>query len=211
MVFQDIATGIAGGKNSLLDPQNKYIEKNLIFTTAPTFQSDYEANEVNADLKYSNKIVVLSGIVTEIQRGIGENYYISLRGGSNEFTPPQANMANGYRDFVAQLQKGNTVQLVCDGKTSMLIGSAMAKNCSPASEWIIATSQSFDNRIFNNSSRDKFANNITAFAIFLSGKLPKNNPCLINKSSECLAAISKIGGFSPEMQAEFKASQAQVT
>jgi hypothetical protein len=211
VVADDIAKGVTGGesKSMFLASESHYIKKPLILTTAATFQKDYEANEVNADLKYSDKTVVLSGIVTEISRGIGEDYYISLRGGSNEFMPPRANMADGYRDFLAQLQKGDNIRLVCDGKIHMLIGSAMAENCLPENAWTAATAQAIDDKMLASSIETKNVEHLLliSYAIFISKKLPENNPCLTNASEECMAAINEIPGFrSPEMKAEFKAS-----
>lgn len=209
-VADDIGKGVTGGesKSMILAAESHYFKKPIIFTTAPVLQKDYEANEVNADLKYSDKIVVLSGIVTEISRGIGKDYYISLRGGSNEFMPPQANMADGYRKFLAQLQKGDNIRLVCDGKIHMLMGSAMAENCFPQDSWIASTSQEIDNKILARSEDTKnLANGLIFAAMFFSKKLPENNACLTNDSEECMAAIEQIPGFgSPEMKAEFQAS-----
>ncbi|MBY0544678.1 MAG: OB-fold putative lipoprotein [Gammaproteobacteria bacterium] len=208
LVADDIAIGIDAGGSAILSPESGYIKTPLIFTTAAALQKDYEANEVNADLKYSDKTVVLIGTVTEISRGIGENYYISLRGGSNQFMPPRANMADGYRDFIAQLRKGDSIRLVCDGKTHMLIGSAVVENCLPEDAWVAATSQAIDSKILTSSADDKRANLFISFVVFLSKKLPENNACLTNDSEECMAALEEIPGFgSPEMQAEFKESQ----
>ncbi|MBM4311805.1 MAG: hypothetical protein FJ119_12780 [Deltaproteobacteria bacterium] len=44
-------------------------------------------------------------------------------------------MADGYRDYLAALNKGDDVSLVCEG-AGMLMGSATVKDCVPLDNWI---------------------------------------------------------------------------
>ena len=132
LLIQDFYSYI-DGKETLLNPQIFAI--NISNVTANQLQSDYENNEVAGDQKYKGKALFISGVVRSINRGIGENYYISLQGGRNMFMEPHAKMADGYENYLANLQKGQTVHLVCLGN-GMLIGSAMLNECVPTNIFV---------------------------------------------------------------------------
>jgi hypothetical protein len=124
------------GKDSILSPiwQQHF---NAINVTADQLQSDYESNEVAGDQKYKGKVLLISGVVTSINRSIGKNEYISLEGGSNMFIHPQARMYEGHENYLADLQKGQTITLACKGD-GMLMGSAVVSQCVPINNFIEA-------------------------------------------------------------------------
>lgn len=113
--------------------------------SADKLQNDYEQNEVRADGKYLGKTFVVYGSVESVNRGFGYNYYISLRNSYNMFLRPQANMSDGYKDYLVGLERGQHISLVCRGQ-GMSIGIATMDRCIPFSDW---AKQEIDNFIYN--------------------------------------------------------------
>lgn len=108
--------------------------KEYVVTTADELQRAYEKNEVAGDKQYKDRKLLVSGRVDGIKRSIGENYYITLVGGTNMFMRPHASMADGYGEWLAQVNKGEQAELACEGG-GMLMGSAMLKDCVPTNVW----------------------------------------------------------------------------
>lgn len=105
-----------------------------IRVTADQIQRDYERNEVAGDKAYRGRALVVSGRIISVDRSLGENYSISLHGGSNMFSSPRAAMADGFTDYLAGLNKEQEIYLACKGN-GMLMGSAILKNCQPIEDW----------------------------------------------------------------------------
>lgn len=120
---------LMNGSEAILSPLWEQ-HLNVINVTSDKLQSDYENNEVAGDQQYRGKALLVSGIVMSINRGIGENYYVCLNGGSNMFIQPHARMSEGDKNYLANLQKGQTITLVCMGN-GMLMGSAILNQCVP--------------------------------------------------------------------------------
>jgi hypothetical protein len=176
--------------------QNQLSTVVAVNVNANKLQIDYEKNEVAGDQKYRGETLLVSGIVKSIDRSIGENYFLSLQGGSNMFMGPHAKMADGYINYLANLQKGQKVRLVCQGG-GMLVGSAMLNKCVPA------------NIIIENLVKTWLANNITkqfsegnesiqiivSYSVALTSILPESSDCYetdSNKRSKCMAEINNI-------------------
>jgi hypothetical protein len=134
---EDINSFATGTAQSVFGTGSIYAPVPIV-TTADQMQNDYERNEVAGDQKYRDKELVVNAKVASIDRGIGENYFISLIGGSNSFMRPKAKMADGNVEFLAALDKNQSVSLVCKGG-GMLMGSAMLADCAPLEKWLDTT------------------------------------------------------------------------
>lgn len=106
-----------------------------VIVNADGLQDQYERNEVAGDKKFRGKRLILSGKVASIDRSIGESYFVSLKVGTNQSVRPRAMMADGHTDYLAELEKGQTIRLVCKGD-GLLMGSAIASGCVPAASWV---------------------------------------------------------------------------
>lgn len=179
-----------------------------VVTTAHQMQIDYEENEVAGDMKYRKKLVFVTGKVASIDRSVGENYFISLKGGSNPFMAPKANMADGYTEFLAGLTKGETVRLACLGN-GMLIGSAMVTKCEPLPNYIATKNQALLKQI---SSQQVLTGNNTALkqllvlSVALGPHLSANSACLSSdfihtKCNEEMRAIFEKEGIKADITA----------
>jgi hypothetical protein len=161
-------------------------------TSADELQNDYERNEVAADLKYRRQTLFVTGIVTSISRGIGENYYISLRGGRDMFMGPHASMSDGFVNYLADLQKGQIVHLVCQC-SGMFVGSAMLRDCKPInvfSETIINNYiRSMSNKLSNKDNTSKF---LIIDSIAVASNLSDSSDCFgtfNDQNNNCIADI----------------------
>lgn len=192
LVVNELDSTAQGEKASVPDLTKKFIG-DYVVTTSAKLQKEYERNEVAGDQQFRKKILLINGTVKSIDRGIGENYFIGLRGGSNPFLEPKASMADGYTDFLAGLQKGNEVWLVCRGN-GMLVGSAMLSDCEPLLNY---ASKKADNFISNLNIGDAIAKKdqptliLAASSVALAASLPDSSTCFsaTPHGEKCLAEM----------------------
>ncbi len=96
--------------------------------TAPQLFDDYQANEVRADNKYKGKRLAVRGMVMEIRKDFTDSVVIAL-GPTNEIMTVDAHLAEADGAAAANLQKGQIVNLLCDGD-GMVVGSPQLATCS---------------------------------------------------------------------------------
>jgi hypothetical protein len=79
--------------------------------------SDYEANEVSADLKYKGKVLIVKGKVNTIGKDIMGDIYVTLNTGET-FGEVQCSFSDDHTNEAAGLKKGQTITIkgTCDGK-----------------------------------------------------------------------------------------------
>lgn len=131
-------------------------------------QSDYDANEVAADKIYLDKLFIVIGKISSIDRVIGHNYSIRLKNPKNQFMDGMAQMNEDTVDWLSQRKKGEEVALLCVGD-GMLIGSSRFKECQPLSIYMKNNSSEVINKI----------NEISFFVMSyaLARLLPENSSC----------------------------------
>lgn len=192
VLLKDDLAGYAEGRKSSKTLRATY--PTVVFVTADTLQMEYQQNEVAADRKYRNNNLFISGVVASIDRGIGENYYLQLMGGSNMFLHPHANMADGLTDYLAGLEKGQHVNLFCKGD-GLLIGSAIVTQCIPTSIWVEKETNDYIKGIGNRiEAGDKGALSISVIATALQSILPESSSCYSSASEmdkQCSAELEK--------------------
>ncbi|MSP70484.1 MAG: hypothetical protein EXR20_09440 [Bacteroidetes bacterium] len=105
---------------------NKQTEKEVAETEANTpaievspqqLYSDWEANEVSADLKYKGKVLIVKGKVNTIGKDIMDDIYVTLNTGKT-FGEVQCSFSDNHTNEAAGLKKGQTITIKgkCDGK-----------------------------------------------------------------------------------------------
>ena len=169
-----------------------------VAATSDKLQKTYEKNEVAADQRFRKKTILTNGTVQSIDRGVGENYFISLKGGSNMFMQPKAAMADGYTDFLASLKKGDRAWLVCQGN-GMLMGSAMLSKCEPLIDFSSKVATKFLDKLNVGklaASPDATNSTILMFSVMsvaAASSLPESSVCFSGKNYEakCVAEISR--------------------
>ena len=180
-----------------------------VITTSHTLQTEYEKNEVAGDMKFRNKTIFLTGKVSSIDRSVGENYFIGLVGGSNMFMKPKASMADGYKEFLAGLSKGETLSLACVGD-GMLMGSAMLKGCLPPLQYAVSKADSYLKGFDLSktlSGDDKEAKLLAIASIATRPHLQQSSACFTEKNldvKKCMSEIITISnkeGFQADLSA----------
>jgi len=178
------------GKNSVFGETNIIKNKPLVISSH-TLQIEYEKNEVSADQKFKGKLLAVKGQVMSLNKSISNQIVISLFGGSNMFMPPKAFMTNGYENWVASLNKGNVISLVCKGD-GRLLGSAIMNNCVSSYDWSIEATKS----IIEATPEGIKGNNVylvkfVELAKNITPKLKSDSKCFTNGTNEeCLEEIS---------------------
>lgn len=169
-------------------------KKNHINTTANSIQLDYEKNEVGADLKYRNKDIILSGEVLTISKNAFGSIYLDLKGGTNQFITPKANIDKKFIEWASKLSKKDKVNLFCE-KSSMIIGSVVLDDCKPLNIVINEKVNNIIRAIDKNALRSLNSNWLkTGVTIKEVSKLLKNNSkCYTsNNLNNCIKDISSV-------------------
>lgn len=178
VLVDEIDLAAHGNDVAFPDLMKKLIGDYVVATSAK-LQKEYERNEVAGDQQFRKKVLLINGTVKSIDRGIGENYFIGLKGGSNPFMEPKASMADGYTDFLAGLQKGNEVWLVCRGN-GMLVGSAMLSDCEPLLNYAGKKADSFIANISIGDvikKPDRSLLSLSVLGITIAASLPDSSSC----------------------------------
>lgn len=119
IINDDITSAFDGKKSVFKIPH--------IFVTSVDMRKVYSQNEVKGDSTYKGKSIVISGVVSEISSNFGDEPVVMLRSG-NSFEPVHLNFKDGYKNIIANLNKGQRVRFSCVGDGEV-IGSPMLKNC----------------------------------------------------------------------------------
>ncbi len=87
---------------------------------------DYDANEVAADNKYRNHLLIVSGPVNGIKKDLEGNTYLNL-GVQSHLLGVNATLNPKYVQLAASLAKGDVVSIVCVGDEKII--TPQLKNC----------------------------------------------------------------------------------
>lgn len=97
--------------------------------SATTLYVLYEKNEVAANKRIGNAILVITGRVSSIDEDFTNTPVLKLAADeSNPYNTVDARLDEGQRDAAASLEKGQQVTLVCDS-VKRVIGDPVAYGC----------------------------------------------------------------------------------
>jgi hypothetical protein len=160
---------------------------------AHTYAKDYEANEIAADNKYKGKKILLIGKINSINKDIGGNGYLALRG-PGMFQDVQARLSDAGMEGAADLSKGVTVYLVCDHGMKIATMTT-ARNCQRYSQHLEALRPNIEKSVTAFLKGDLALPSSQAQAIaygyVLGAELPAGSPCLTNVDA-CETEFAKI-------------------
>ncbi|MFY4742561.1 OB-fold protein [Aliarcobacter butzleri] len=173
MIEDEIEVTADGGESSLVEMNILILPQTV---TADKLQREYVKNEVKADEQYKNKILLVSGKIDNIQKDAFNNMNLKLVGGDNMFLYPTAQVEDKYTSWVASLNKGNNVKLVCKGR-GFVIGTASLGNCVPYYNWL--QNQNIGSKILNDYKNNPEGNTKTMINIIkvVGQKLDINGFC----------------------------------
>ena len=195
LVYNEMEVYVQGGETTFAEWTANLLG-NYTAVSSNELQREYERNEVAADMKFRKKLLLVNGSVASIDRSVGENYFILLKGGSNPFMQPKAAMADGYTDFLAGLNKGDEVEMMCTGN-GMLIGSAMLSDCQPSLDYVAKLANNYVENINIDDAISKNDVNTTLFfiaGIALSSTLPVSSACFSETlgGDKCMVEVEAI-------------------
>lgn len=87
--------------------------------TAKELMSEYESNIVNADEKYTGKVVIVSGVVNKIAKTNNDKNLCVLLESGTYFWSVQLNFDTSQTEAISALKEGSTVKVIgkCTGKS----------------------------------------------------------------------------------------------
>ena len=128
-----IIGGIGAGSQDSEDnvATNKSSNKEIvpISVSIGELLSSYNDNEVGADVKFKGKYIQTSGIVGDIKKDIMDDLYVTIGATGEAFEIPvlQAFFLDKYTNDLANLKKGQTLEVVC--KIDGLMMNVLGKKC----------------------------------------------------------------------------------
>jgi hypothetical protein len=129
LILLDIISGFLSVNNDVnIDKSNtENVNENYSdVITAYQISSDYESNEVAADLKYRDQIFRISGVVEEISRSFTERMVVSLEG--YNYREIHCDFSEEHINIISKLYKGQSI--IIEGKcTGKMIGSVILEDC----------------------------------------------------------------------------------
>lgn len=90
----------------------------------------YDRNTVAADQQLKGKLFKVTGVVDSINTDLFGKPYVTLRGGVNQFMEPQFKFDSDHRNYVAGLQRGLRISLICKGRGDVA-KTPMSDECAP--------------------------------------------------------------------------------
>lgn len=107
--------------------------RSIVFTNSVDATALYEKNQVAGDQKFYNKLVYISGIISRVGSGLGNEPYVVLK--SKSFlSDPQLRFVPNYNEKIADFEKGSQLDAVCFGNGS-IAGTPMFRECMYASDY----------------------------------------------------------------------------
>ena len=127
---------ILGGIGSQQDGEdnvalNKSSNKEIIpiSVTIGDLLSSYTENEVGADMKFKGKYIQTSGKVGDIKKDFMDDLYVTIGSTGEVFEIPtlQAFFIDKYKTDLANLKKGQSIEIVC--RIEGLMMNVLGKKC----------------------------------------------------------------------------------
>ena len=123
ILFMFLAIGTGDDEGTQEDVQSAESAHKV---TAVDLMNEYESNEVNADAKYEDKVIEVSGTINSIGKDITDDIYITLKTSSSVFTV-QCLFTDDWTEKVGNLNEGD--QVTVKGKLSGKWGNIMVRGC----------------------------------------------------------------------------------
>ncbi|WP_418187297.1 OB-fold protein [Aliarcobacter lanthieri] len=167
--------------------------------TVDKLQREYVKNEVKADEQYKNKILLVSGKIDSIQKDAFNNMNLKLIGGDNMFLYPTAQVEDKYTGWVASLNKGNNVKLVCKNK-GFIISMVQLGDCSPFDGWV--KEQNIASKILKSykENENEKVGKMIEFIKLVSSKLDTNKSFCSSQNLDSDKCIKEINSIAKELK-----------
>jgi len=125
LVLAAIGAGSEKGEDNVAANKSSTKTITAISVSIGDLLSAYEGNEVGADLKYKDKYIQTSGLISDIKKDIMDNLYVTIGTGKQiEIPELQAFFLDKYKDQLANLKKGQNLEVICkiDGLMMNVLG-----------------------------------------------------------------------------------------
>ncbi len=162
----------------------------VVKVTAKGVAKKYADNEVAADQEYKGKIVLLEGIVQDIQSGIGDDPFLVFKG-VNMFMGPHAKFKRPDIQRIAAIRKGEKQRLVCVA-AGEAIGNAFFRDCVfldvYAAELKPKIMSDIDQYLQSGSSGEKSIPMLVTSVLMFAKLVPDDSPCF-SDATKCMKAL----------------------
>jgi hypothetical protein len=129
-LFVILALGSTSTEEDRVEVESK---EPVASVSAQELHKEYDTNEVAADEKYKNKVIIVSGVIDSIGKDIMDEPYVTLRtknyGGNVWAADVQCMFPEEYGEKLTSLRKGGNIKI--KGEVSgVSITSVLIRKCS---------------------------------------------------------------------------------
>lgn len=120
VTFFILAIASSNDKKTEKEVAEKEASQPAIEVTAKQLFADYEANEIAADQKYKDKVVIVTGTVNDISKDIADDIYVTVKG-DEMMGDIQCYFSKDHTNDAAQLKKEQKISIKgnCEGKSML--------------------------------------------------------------------------------------------
>lgn len=119
----------SSGSTTTTQSETADATEEVIVINSKELSKAYEGNEVAADKQYKGKTLEVTGKISGIDSGFGDEAIVRLSG-SNGLNNNYASGDDSFNEYASTLSKGQTVTLICKGNGENL-GSPSLSDCKP--------------------------------------------------------------------------------
>lgn len=123
-------TGKKDNNTKQTSSQETQKQEEILEVDYKVLYQEYQDNAINADSKYRDKILKLTGAVDNINREIAGNPYITFKvGDKNSFKDVRITFKKSEEEKVANLKKGQTVTIKGKCSGQLATGTVSLNDC----------------------------------------------------------------------------------
>jgi hypothetical protein len=207
LIFDDAKVAITGGKSILSRDDVLSMAHVDMMVSTREYEDDYSNNELAADSKYSNKKLLVDGVVQSIEKDITGTGYFQLRG-ANPFIGVHARLEDSVMEWARGVKKGNRALLICDSG-GRFGGIAIIEHCVNLGAVLKpAIAQEVTGALSGKDSVNKRLAQLISAGYALGIYVPPNSPCFTLPDQEVCAPYLKDPVVKSGVQAKMAAAKA---
>jgi hypothetical protein len=198
IIVDDLRAASSPSMDSMISPTSpQFLEWTGIDqrVTAKEYESAYDANEIAADNRYKGKKLLVSGVLSGVEKDFTGSGFLDLAG-TNPFLPGvHAGIMDASLSVAADMKKGQRLNLVCIG-AGRVATIAVLNECQPMSDYVRVLTPKIKAEVGDALSgvhplSDSSAKTVAVlYAMGLA--LPSSSPCLNGDADACKIAFAAL-------------------
>lgn len=207
----DLSTAMLGGGEASFTKKQAFEMSGIQDVVSSTqLATEYDDNEVSADEKYKNKLILIKGKVESISKDFMGYPYLALDG-LNMFQMVKATFDKANTSQLSNIKKGQNVQIVCQ-VDSYIIGSVLLEACQSLDSYLTSninlTSKMkslASDIILGKQSIGKMNDEVIRLFYVMGKNFPADSTCQADDAFSSKACLVELGKMPKEERGKLKA------